>query len=463
MQKYVISILFILAIMPIACAGIDIKTSVINNQVKPGEIVAYNLLINNTDMWNKTATIFILSDKLYAIEPTYYLVLPAYSQTVAKIKIIVPNNLVAQRYYEDVFIKFSDFTEVTQRISYDVKGPELYLKLNSIEIDQDINPLEDFNLTLTIENNYFEKAKTALLQINVYDDSDSSVYYTSKQIDLLEGVNPYKVLLNINEELASSYLKINVSMKWYEMNLGSVVGVTTIKEEGEIESFYENNKIIITNSKSVASQAFVQEQQINFFESLLIKSATVPYSVTLNSIIYEVPALNPGESITLSYEIDYLIPTLISILLIVIIYLSLTRSLIVKKELKDIKVTHNSLSFKIILNITNVSNNKFNLKIREFLPSLISDVYDFGTVRGEIKPVGKQKYIQWNVKNLKPKENVEFSYNVKTKVGFLGDLKLDNSRVEILNEEGKIAKIVNTQTLILSVGQKKKKVEETEN
>lgn len=462
MQKSLIFTLLILAIIPIACSGIEIKTSAISNQVKPGEIVSYNLLINNTDMWNKTATIFLLTDKLYAIEPTYFLVIPGNSQIIAKVKIIVPSNLPAQRYYEDIFIKFSDLTEAIQRISYDVKGPELYLKLNSVEIDQEIDPLTDFDLKLNIENNYFEKVKTALLQINVYDEADNSIYYTSKQIDLLDGLNDYDVSINLGEELTNSYLKINVSMKWFELDLGTVSGITTIKKpSGELNILKELNKLMITNSKDIIVPAFTQEQDINFIESLLIKSATVPYSLTSSSIIYEVPSLNPGESIVLSYELDYSIPIILLAFLIIIIYFSLTKSLRINKELKNIKISHNSLSFKIVLRIINISNKKFNhLRVREFLPSIISEISGFGTVKGDIKPIGKQKFIQWEIKNLKPKESVEFSYTATTKIGFLGDLTLDNSIVEILNDKGKIDKKINTQTIVLSINQKVKKSKE---
>ena len=462
MQKSLIFTLLFLALIPATFAGIEIKTSPISNQVKPGEIVSYNLLINNTDMWNKTATIFLLTDKLYAIEPTYYLVLPAYTETIATVKIIVPTSTAAQRYYEDIFIKFSDFSEATQRISYDVKGPELYLKLNSVEAEQNINPLEEFMLTINIENNYFEKAKTALLHINIYDEADSSIYYTSKQIDLLEGINDYEIPVNIGEELSNEYLKVNVSMQWFELNLGGVSALTTMEQfTGLVEAAEESGAKIITNNGETGSEAFLQEEPITFLESLLIKSATVPYTLTSSSIIYEVPALNPGESVALSYEIDYVVPVLIIFFLAAIIYFSATRTVHINKEIKDIRVSHNFLSFRIVLDVQNVSGKKFNhLRVKEFLPSIISEVYGFGTVEGEIKPLGKQKYIQWEVKNLKPKETVEFSYIAKTKIGFLGDLTLENSGVEILNEQGKVEKKIKTQTLILSINQRKHKSKE---
>jgi hypothetical protein len=448
--------------IPIAFSGIEIKTSAINAQVKPGEIVSYNLLINNTDVWNKTATIFLLTDKLYAIEPTYFLILPSNSQTTAIVNIIVPSNLSAQRYYEDIFIKFSDFSETTQRISYDVRGPEFYLNLNNMTVEQDIDPMQEFLITLNIENNYFEKAKTALLQISIYDEADNSVYYASRQIDLLEGLNDYEIPINIGERLTNPHLTVNVSMKWFELNIGTLSKTATIKESlSGLEISEEGNKIIVTNTKNTVSQPFSQEQEINLIELLLIKSASAAYSLNSSVIIYQVPSLNPGETIILSYELDYLLPALLLILLIVSFYFFLNSTVRIRKELREIKAGHNSLSFKIVLDITNVSNKKLNhLRVKEFLPPIISEVYGFGTVQGDVKTTGRQKFVSWEIRNLKPKETVEFSYTAKTKVGFFGDLALKNSRVELLDSEGRIAKKIRTQALVLSINQEKHKPKE---
>jgi len=461
MHKSSLFLFILLASLPTIFCGVEIKTSPISTQVKSGEIVSYYLYINNTDMWNKTATIFLLTDKIYGIEPTYYLVLPGLTQTVAKINLMVPSSIVAQRYYEDVFIKFSDFTEATQRISYDVKGPELYLKLNSISINPEIDPSEEIILTVNIENNYYEKAKTALLNINFYDEAGDSVYYVSKSLDLLEGVNDYEVVLNLDQKLSSNYLKVVVSMKWFDLNLGSEEATVTLKNLGQgLNKVYRISSIILTNNKAFASPPYVEEKPINFVEAFLIKSASVPYALTSSSILYEVPLLNPGESITLSYELDYFLPLAILVLIIVFSYFYLSKTVKVKKEIKEIKAGNNSLDFKIVVNVTNVGSKKLkNLRVKEFLPSIISDVYGFGTVIGEVKPISKQKFIVWEVKNLKPLENVVLSYRVKTRMGFIGELLLDNSSVEILNDESKVSKKIATPKLILIVNQAKKKTE----
>ncbi|MDD2679144.1 MAG: hypothetical protein PHS81_04645 [Candidatus Nanoarchaeia archaeon] len=445
--------------MPIVFCGIEIRTLAINTQVKAGEIASHYLYITNNDAWSKTATIYLLTEKLYGIEPSYYLELPANSETTAKIMISVPSNALPQRYYEDVFIKFSDFTQATQRISYDVRGPELYLQLKNMNVEQEIDPLSPFSATLSIENNYFEKAKTATVQINVYNELGSSVYFESRTIDLLEGLNDYELIINMGQELRDDYVTVEISVNWHDLCLGILERTATISESIRgIEKSFQGNEIIISNAGSSPTQAFIQEKNISFIESLLINSATVPYTVTFSKILYRVPEILPGESITLSYELNYIIPMLFLIAASAFAYFILTKSIKIKKEIKNIKPMHNSLDFKVVLDISNVSKDKIEyLRIKEFLPSIITEVYNFGTVNGEIKTHGKQRFVQWQIKNLKPSESIALSYRAKTKVGFLGELRLDKSFAEILDKELKPIKKIKTPALILDINSKKKK------
>jgi hypothetical protein len=196
---------------------------------------------------------------------------------------------------------------------------------------------------------------------------------------------------------------------------------------------------------------------MSLFESLLIKSSSVPYSITPSSVIFEIPMLAPGEEVIVTYETDYSIPLLIAALLLILIYLSAIKKLKITKTIKNVKASSNSLSFKVILSITNVSREKFaGLKVRDVLPPIISDVYDFGTIEGEVKSSPKQKTISWIIKSLKPKETIELSYYAKTKIGFFGDLTLKGGFVEIIRE-GKPGKKIKMPKAIISIIQKDKK------
>lgn len=462
MHKFILVSLIALAILPSVFAGVDIRITPISTNVKPGEMASYYIYLNNTDMWSKTATIYLLTPNLYGIEPTYFVQLPGNSQTELTLKIVTPIDATSQRYYEDVFFSFSDFSKTTQKVSYDIRSPELYLNLTSFEVEEYISSTENFLASIQIENNYYERIKSVQLIINAYDSQGNSIYYTLRDIELSEGIKNYEVILNIGQELPNQEIKIDASLKWAEMELGTKSATTQIgQSESEDSSLHlsmeeTKNSIIISNEGNIQSNAFLHEKELNIFVAFLIKSATVPYTLTSSSIIYEVPSLEPGQSIELKYELDYLLPILLILLAAIFIYFSAIRTVSVKKELKEIKPMHNSLQFKIVLNVSNPTNKKINhLRIREFLPSLISEVFGFGTIEGEIKPLGRQKYVQWEIKNLKPKENVILSYRAKTKVGLIGDLVLDNSRAEILNEKGKIIKKIQTKKIILTIGQKK--------
>ena len=148
--------------------------------------MSYSLLINNTDSFDKSATIFMLTESIYAVEPFPHVTLPANSQTSVIVKVVIPKSRLPQRYFEDIYIKFSDLTETTQQISYDVRGADFYLNLKSIFVQEEIDP-NDFDITLLIDNKYFEKAKTAVIQLNIYDENNNSIYYQSDELSFLTG------------------------------------------------------------------------------------------------------------------------------------------------------------------------------------------------------------------------------------------------------------------------------------
>ncbi len=457
MLKRFLPLLIVLA-LPIVFCATEIRTSPIVNQGKIGDIMAYSLLINNTDSFNKSATIFMLTESIYAVEPFPHVILPANSQTSVIVKVVIPKSRLPQRYYEDIFIKFSDLTETTQQISYDVRGADFYLNLKSISVQEEIDPLNDFNITLLIDNKYFEKAKTAMIQLNFYDENNNSIYYQSEELELLDGLKNYTVKVNIGKEIDSDHLKINASLKWYDLSVGSAQGTASIIQGYKyLEVKEQGNEIIFSNSKSFSNPPFTYEKNMSLFEALLIKSASVPYTITPTSVIFEVPELKSGEEIIVSYEVDYSIPVLIAALLLLLVYLSAIKKLKITKTIKNVKASTSSLSFKTILSITNVSNEKFaGLKVRDILPPIISDIYDFGTIEGEVKSSSRQKTILWTIKSLKPKETVELSYYAKTKIGFFGDLSLKGGFVEIIRE-GKSGKRVKMPKTIISVMQREKK------
>jgi len=135
----------------------------------------------------------------------------------------------------------------------------------------------------------------------------------------------------------------------------------------------------------------------------------------------------------------------------------------VKKEIFEFKNYHNAVNFKVVINVSNVSRNKISrVRVKEFLPLIISEVYDYGTLKGELKKDKKsRKFIEWDIGKLKPGENVILSYRMRSKVGFIGELKLKKGLVEVLDAEGETKTTITTNKIIIDVRPKTTKDEET--
>jgi len=204
---------------------------------------------------------------------------------------------------------------------------------------------------------------------------------------------------------------------------------------------------------------------VSSVDAFFISGATVDYSLVNNTIVFHVPELAPGESVTLAYELNYSVLYLLPFLVLGVVYLIyyFTRTVSVKKEIFEFKNYHNAVNFKVVINVSNVSRNKISrVRVKEFLPLIISEVYDYGTLKGELKKDKKsRKFIEWDIGKLKPGENVILSYRMRSKVGFIGELKLKKGLVEVLDAEGETKTTITTNKIIIDVRPKTTKDEET--
>ena len=107
-----------------------------------------------------------------------------------------------------------------------------------------------------------------------------------------------------------------------------------------------------------------------------------------------------------------------------------------------------------------MSKNEINrVKVKEFLPPIISDVYDYGTLQGELKSVKGVRFIEWDLGKLKPSENIVLSYRMRSKMGFIGEIQLDKGVVEVLDSEGNVKSTTHTNTILVDIKAKEKKEE----
>lgn len=470
-MKKLLCVLLLLLLTVSACFAVSVQVEPVETSVKPGETIIYNINVDNDMNYAKQVVFYMISDKLnqHSFTPSYKITVPANNEEVVVLKATLPASISAGRHYDSVYFEIDDVVQSSQTISYTVEGPEQHFSFNSITVPGQVDPREDFNVTLNFFSNY-ERVEKVYASVDVYEADGTSLYYSLEVLDVSEGNNSVIVPVSLDSKLSPVTASVRVNISWYDLSFGSKI------EEFSIIGYAENttevtsstsitaltNSIIIENNGTLVIQGFDYEVPVNSLDLYFVSSASTSYTLTSNSIIFHVPELYPGESVELTYELNYSILYLLPFLVIGIIYLIhyFTRSVVIKKEIFEFKKTHNLIGFKVVLNLTNVSKNKVNrIRVKEVLPPIISDVFDYGTLSGEVKKVGDTKFIEWNLGKLRPNEEVILSYKMRSKIGFIGELKLEPTIVEVLNAEGRVQSTVRTNTILIDITSKKKEPE----
>ncbi|MBN1923991.1 MAG: hypothetical protein JW791_04510 [Nanoarchaeota archaeon] len=469
MKKWFALILLLTFISSGFCFNIQINP--VDASVKPGEMVEYNISFSNPSSVEKQVIMFMISDKLNpSFIPGYIVSVPANGFSIIVLKATVSDSAKEGRYYDSVYFDIDGIIQTSQTISYTVEGPEKYFVFNSIDVPSQVDPRQAFNINLNYENGYSDLIQKVYATVEVYALDGTSLYYSLEVVNTPFGNNSVSIPIVLDSNLPPTTANVRVGIMWYDTSFGSKVEQFSIigYAQNSTESVSSTsivtttNGILISNKGTLIIQGFDYEVPLNAFDSYFISGASTDYTLISNSIIFHVPELSPGESIELSYELNYSVLYLLPFLIIGLVYLFyyFTRMVSVSREIFDFKSGPNNISFKVVLNISNVSKNNVNrVRVMEPLPPIISDVFDYGTLHGEVKKSEGGSFILWNLGKLKPNENIILSYRMKSKVGYIGELRLDKTIVEVLDAEGKVQSTVATNAIMVDIEPRKERIE----
>jgi len=451
-----------------ACFAFSIQINPLVDEVKPGESISYNITLTNDLSYERTISMYILSDKLVSFfKPSYQVVVPAHESIVVNFLGMVNSEASQGKYYDNIYFDLGGGVSTSQVFSYTIKGPEEFFVLNEVIVPDEVDPRDEFDIVVNFDNGYNERIQKVYAIIDLTSQSGNSLYYSLEVIDVVLGSNNVSIPIKLNSDLPPTRADLDVSISWYDLDFGSV------SKSFDIIGYVLNNTIDINsasittltngvelvNNGTLAIPNFDYTLELNNFESWFISSASTDYSITNNAIIFHVPKLLPGESIDLTYNINYTVFYLLPFIIILFVYVSnrINSKISVGKEVSELKSSHDSIVFKVVLNVTNISNKSLTkVKVKEFLPALISDVFDFGTLVGDVKNVDNKRFVVWNLGKLRPNEKTILSYRIKSRMGFIGELKLDNSVVEVFDNNGKIINTEKIKPIIIDVNPKVK-------
>jgi len=124
--------------------------------------------------------------------------------------------------------------------------------------------------------------------------------------------------------------------------------------------------------------------------------------------------LEPGESLTISYSINYWIPLVLAMVIVVGIAVlgRITGKVTVEKELED---TEDGI--KVSLKVINDSQNyRPNITVRDFVPNVAEIHEDFDMAKPEVRKTTDGTKIEWNLEDFRPGEERVIQYRVQPKV-----------------------------------------------
>jgi hypothetical protein len=229
-----------------------------------------------------------------------------------------------------------------------------------------------------------------------------------------------------------------------------------INEEKEITNsiLYSNTVIKVTNNGNLPERNFnvlvsLPTISKNFFYPEIEPTSQEEKD---NRIIYKwlVPELNPGETVTIKYQLRFtnlVIASLILIIVIVWIVWLFYQPKIMKKYVgllaKDAMIT-------ISLHVKNKSRKLLDtITVKDFIPAIAIVVKEFGSIIPsiKIKPGGTE--LTWQVKGIRPKEERILTYKIKPVIEILGSLKLPKAHLMYETKKGKIKKSLSKTITIM--------------
>ncbi len=175
---------------------------------------------------------------------------------------------------------------------------------------------------------------------------------------------------------------------------------------------------------------------VNGFNSLFLvgKSSSNGSAVLVNhSIEPSINFLLPGQSITLSYSISYYPIYLIVLIIILafVIFFYFNRKVVLKKEVIEHKAVDGFIDVKVALRLKNVSRKKiYSIELEDEIPPNSLKIAKAGQKEGKITKHGNSMLISWKEEELNPNDEIIVMYEVKSKVGIVGNFELGKANVK---------------------------------
>jgi hypothetical protein len=318
--------------------------------------------------------------------------------------------------------------------------------LYSANSSKSFYPFNTINFQVSIMNSL---GKTRVILPLVYNfTSKSKLIYSNTNDEIINnlGLNTYNLVIplnSINYSLSPGIYNISVYTN-YNQNISALsfpVKILSyynpvITKTSSFSIFGGSSSITIKNEGNVPINRSNISLPISAFNSLFLisKSSSIGSASVYNGSLFpSIDNLLPGQSITLKYSTSYYPIYLIIFIIIlgVFIYLYFNRKVTLKKEVIEHNAIGGFIDIKIALRLKNISRKKiYNMEIEDKIPPNSLKISKAGQKEGKITKKGSNMSISWKEEELNPGDEIIVMYEVKSKIGIVGNFELDKANAK---------------------------------
>lgn len=169
-------------------------------------------------------------------------------------------------------------------------------------------------------------------------------------------------------------------------------------------------------------------------------------------IIYKwlIRELNPGETITIKYELRFNSIVIISCILVIVIIWVVWLTFQPKLMKKYMGILAKDEEVTISLHVKNKSRKILDsVIVKDFVPAIATVIKEFDTLTPSITRKATGTELTWQVKDVRPKEERVLTYKIKPVIEILGDLKLPKAHLLYETKKGKKRKALSKTITIM--------------
>ena len=306
--------------------------------------------------------------------------------------------------------------------------------------------MDVFATTKILKDDYLVQQFDDSVSIN---PSKTETISNNFDIKLTTPPGNYKIVVSIKDGLNKLLSEKSTIFKIEELS-------NKISEEKEIKNsiLYSKTTIRVTNNGNVPEKNFyvlvsLPPMSKNFFYPEIEPTSQEEKN---NRIIYKwlISELDPGETITINYQLKFTNLVIVaSVLIVVTIWIlwSFYQPKLMKKYMgflsKEEMIT-------ISLHVKNKSRKLLDaVTVKDFVPAIATVIKEFNTIIPSIKIKSGGTELIWQVKNIGPKEERVLTYKIKPVIEILGTLKLPKAHLMYETKKGRFRKTLSKTITIM--------------